>query len=84
MILVMVVVVITMRADAAAAAAAADIAAADPDAVQNALFVSLTESQLQGQRLCSADDGQWWQHVMAMQVLFGLPCVVSVSHVVLF
>jgi hypothetical protein len=24
--------------------------------------------QLQGQRLCSLDDGQWWRHVMAMQV----------------
>jgi hypothetical protein len=24
--------------------------------------------QLQGHRLCSADDGQWWQYVMTMQV----------------
>ena len=69
----MVVVVITMNTDDDADAAA-DIAAADAHTDHNALFLSLTHIQLQGQRLCSADDGQWWQYVMAMQVTCGSPC----------
>jgi hypothetical protein len=64
LILIVVAVVITMNAEAAV------------DAVQNVLFLSLTQSQLQGHRLCSADDGQWWQYVMAMQVPCGCTCAV--------
>ena len=80
MIFVMVVVVITMNTDDDADAAA-DIAAADAHTDHNALFLSLTYVQLQGQRLCSADDGQWWQYVMAMQVCVGyhVPCCLNLN-----